>query len=298
MGSRGNHRHDAARYATFVQQPHTVPLNPTRPITLLASGLSLLLLLVVLPMAHLGTRPTGLQLTLMLLPAMTLIACSFRPNITWLTHFAFPASHLPLLMSNKALTSGEVYGGVNGLLGLLAILVSAIVFFASVTPALPTRRRANGPNDHGPMRHPWILPTLAIAFTLGPALALTLPALMVPDLDPLNAALAIGLGPVLAVGAGLWFTRHTVDAATTATMRPTQTPALIEALAQAPTRHSAGLRPGDGSPSSAPSLAPSLGPALTSLIDDSRPNAIRTVWVTAAAAFFLGLLILWTYWRP
>ncbi len=293
MRPRGNPLHDAARYATFVLQPHTVPLNPTRPITLLASGLSLLLLLVVLPMAHLGTRPTGLQLTLMLLPAMTLIACSFRPNIPWLTHFAFPASHLPLLMSNKALTSGEIYGGVNGLLGLIAIIVSAIVFFASATPALPTRRRTKNPGNDL-MRHPWLLPALAIAFTLGPALALTLPALMVPDLDPLNAALAIGLGPVLAVGTGLWLTRHTVDAATPAAMRSNQAPAMLGSLAQASTHSSAGQRPGGRSPS----LAPSSAPSLTSLVNDSRPNAIRTVWVTAAAVFFLGLLTLWTYWRP
>jgi hypothetical protein len=222
-------------------------------------------------MAHLGTRPTGLQLTLMLLPALTLIACSFRPSITWLTHFAFPASHLPLLMSNKALTSGEIYGGVNGLLGLIAIIVSAIVFFASVTPALSTRRRANRRPNRDLMRHPWLLPALAIAFTLGPALALTLPALMVPDLDPLNAALAIGLGPVLAVGAGLWLTRHTAAAASTASARPTV---------------------------SHPHAATSSLTTLIDLTNDSRPNAIRTVWVTAAAAFFLGLLILWTYWRP
>lgn len=258
MSPRGNHLHDAPRYAPLDLEPSALPLNTTRPITLLASGLSLLLLLVVLPMAHLGTRPTSLQLALMLLPAMTLIACSLRPTLPWLTHFAFPASHLPLLMSNKALTSGEVYGGVNGLLGLIAIVVSAIVFFASVAPALPARRR-----PRPAVTQPWIFVAIAIAFTLGPALALTLPALTIPDVDPLNAALAIGLGPVIAVGTSLWMTRHTLGPSRTLTLGPNAFPA-----------------------------------ALAALIVDSRPNAIRTVWVTAAAAFVLGLLILWTYWRP
>jgi len=267
--ARRNHRSDAPRYRA---DDPGARLPSYRPTTLLASGLSLTLLLMVLPMAHLGFRPTGLQLGFIVVPVIALIACWLRPNTIWLTHFVFPASHLPLLLLHPDLTSPAVYGGLDGLVGLIAILVAVVVFFGAASPTL--QREAASSNDrrsrvtHPLATHPLTWRVLAVLFTVGPALALTLPALTVPDVDPLNVALALGLGPVLAIGTSLWLSRLTI-------VEPPLR--VITATSSTP-------------------ATPST-PALPALAHECRPSGMRASWSLLAAVAALTLLLYWTHGR-
>lgn len=188
---------------------HSARETPRASPTLVASGLATTLLLLALPMLHLGLRPTTGMLALATLPVVALAVAVRFPAIPALTHFVFPVSHLPLLIAHPKLTSTEVYGGASGLFGLLAILVSGAVFLASTAPPIPrpTRTAEDAPQRPWP-RSLGTLRLLALAFALLPALALTLATISSPDLAPENAALALLLGPLLAVGTvGLWLTR-------------------------------------------------------------------------------------------
>lgn len=179
----------------------------SRPILLLVAGLSVTLLIVGLPVAHLGTRLLGSMLALVGLPLLVLIASAIRPETRWLTHLVFPASHLPLLIARPELTSREVYGGVSGLLGLIAIAVSYALYLVAVTPQKARGERVNSPVHS----HPGLWRILAIAFAVGPTLALALPILTALEPDPLGAAVALGSGVlVAALSVGWWMPRLTL----------------------------------------------------------------------------------------
>lgn len=177
----------------------------SRPVLLLIAGLSVTLLTVGLPLAHLRVRPSGLALGLATLPFLVLLVTAARPHVRWLTHFAFPASHLPLLVIQPELTSREVYGGLSGLVGLIAIAVAYALFLTAATPS--ARRLA--PNARATWTaSPDVWRTLAILFAAGPILALVLPSLTAFEPDPLGAAVAVGSGIAIAfVAVGLWLPR-------------------------------------------------------------------------------------------
>jgi hypothetical protein len=174
---------------------------------MLVAGLSVTLLIVGLPLAHLGLRLQGVAVVLVALPLVVLLASAIRPETRWLTHLVFPASHLPLLIARPELTSREVYGGLSGLIGLVAIAVSFVFYLMAVTPRL---NRGERPRTawHS---HPDLWRVLAILFAVGPTLALALPALTALEPDPLGAAVALGIGVVVsALAVGLWLPRLTL----------------------------------------------------------------------------------------
>lgn len=179
----------------------------SRPVLLLIAGLSATLLTVALPLAYLRVRPSGFALGLLTLPFLVLLVTAARPNARWLTHFVFPASHLPLLVVQPELTSREVYGGLSGLVGLIAITIAYALFLTAATPSI----RLRAPPRH--TRHTWtahpdLWRILAILFALGPMLALALPSLTAVEPDPLGAAVAVGSGVAVAfVAVGWWMPR-------------------------------------------------------------------------------------------
>lgn len=240
----------------------------SRPNLLLVAGLSVTVLAFGLPLAHLGVRLPGSGLALALLPVLTLLACSFRPATVLLTHFAFPVSHLPLLVTHPDLASREVYGGASGLLGLVAIASAFTVFLIAATPTLRPPKRPT------PLHaHPDLWRGLAIAVAIGPILALALPALTAVDVDPLGAAVAMGCGlAVSVVAAGFWM------------------PRLVLALGPTTGR--------------VPYAARRAGHGLShderhqALARESRPSPARTAWVIVLSALALGGVAAWTYWRP
>ena len=200
--TRGNHARAGPSWVDGALLP------TSRPVLLLIAGLSATLLTVALPLAHLRVRPSGLALGLLALPFLVLLVTAARPNARWLTHFVFPASHLPLLVVQPELTSREVYGGLSGLVGLIAIAIAYTLFLAAATPSI--RRRT--PPHHTPRRawtaHPDVWRTLAILFAVGPMLALALPSLTAVEPDPLGAAVAVGSGVAVAfVAVGWWMPR-------------------------------------------------------------------------------------------
>lgn len=164
---------------------------------LVASGASTTLLLVVLPYLHIEARPNPGALAFALIPFVALIAALARPQNGVLTHLVFPTSHLPVLMLHPELTSREVYGGVSGLIGLFAVLVSFGVFLAATAPSAPQTRGRWRVDEARVWR------ALAVTFATAPIAALTLPALIAPDADPLDLGLAVALGMAVSLLAAL-----------------------------------------------------------------------------------------------
>lgn len=162
---------------------------------LLFAGLAFTVLVLGLPMAHVGLRPRGVELVFVLLPLAALVAATLRPTLSLLTHLVVPVAHLPLLALHPELSGDTVYGGPKGLLALLAVACSFAIYLAVATPRLrphaapsPLRARLRLPG------HPLVLGALIL--TLATLAALFLPALSQRS-APWPAASAIVLGPIL-----------------------------------------------------------------------------------------------------
>jgi len=140
------------------------------------------LLLFIPPLLHFGTGLRGLELPMALLPPLALLSHHLKPS-PWLSHFAFPCAHLPLLLTRPELCGPEVYGGLRGLIALLLVVLSFVVFLAT------THRQTRSPTASA-------LPPLA--FALAPVSALAA-AVLGSEGAPESASLAVMFGPLIAL---------------------------------------------------------------------------------------------------
>jgi len=150
------------------------------------SGLAFTTLAFGPPIVHLGAPLRGLELILAALPLVALVFHHFRAA-PFLSHFAFPCAHLPLLLARPELSGPEVYGGLRGLIALLLLILTFVIFLLTTTRdprTLFSSLRA--------------LPLMALAFALAPASALAL-AVLGTEGAPDSAALALLPGPLVAL---------------------------------------------------------------------------------------------------
>ncbi|MBL8783255.1 MAG: hypothetical protein JNJ59_00025 [Deltaproteobacteria bacterium] len=235
---------------------------------LLFAGLAFTVLVLGLPMAHVGLRPRGIELAFVLLPLGAIVAATLRPNLTILTHLLVPVAHLPLLAVHPELTGDTVYGGPKGLLALLAVAASFAIYLAVATP----RKTSRGPAAKGPAPRPEATPRErrlrlpahplvlgALGLTLAVLAALFLPALSQRN-APWQALSAIALGPILvwwlvARGLGQRILPPTLD-------------------------EGQRLR------------------ALHDLAQSARPRPVILVLAALLAALSIGLGVFWSLWSP
>ncbi len=161
-------------------------MPPPRTLPLLVSGLVFTLLAVVLPMLHLNLRPSGMTLLLLLIPPAMLVVMLLAPRLPGLSHFAFPLSHLPILLTHPDLSGPRIYAGPTGLVAFLAVVASGAAYLVSTTPRLTTGRLRPEP-----------LALIGLVLALAPAIALAIPALA-SERVAWPAMTCLVLGPLVA----------------------------------------------------------------------------------------------------
>lgn len=137
------------------------------------------------PLFHFGVPLRPLELALAALPLVALVVHHVRPA-PWLGLFVFPCAHLPLLLARPELCGPEVYGGLRGLIALLLLTLTFVIFLA--TTSRPPRSLTS-------LR---TLPLTPLAFALAPVSALTLAVLTTEEAAE-SASLAVLLGPLVAL---------------------------------------------------------------------------------------------------
>lgn len=111
-----------------------------RPLPLVVSGLVFTMLALGLPLLHLRSSPSGLQVALIALPIAVLVTVLLVPGRAALSHFAFPLAHVPLMAALPELTGDRIYGGASGLLAFVAVVCAGAAYLVAATPRLVTRR--------------------------------------------------------------------------------------------------------------------------------------------------------------
>lgn len=163
-----------------------------RPLPLVVSGAIFTALILGLPLLHLNIRPSGATLVFAIVPTLVLVAMLLAPRRPVLSHFAFPISHLPLLVALPDLAGDRVYSGFSGLVALLAVLGAGAAYIVAATPRLFARRARIE-----------VLGAVGLVLGLAPLLAFTVSALTVDD-APWPALTALVIGPMVA----WWLVAH------------------------------------------------------------------------------------------
>jgi hypothetical protein len=234
-------------------------MTPSPRPSLFFAGLAFSVLVLALPMAHLGLRPRGVDLAFALLPLAALVAATLRPQLTVLTHLIVPVTHLPTLALHPELTGDAIYGGPKGLLALLAVAASFALYLWVATPRLRPRTTAT-PARLRDLRlpgHPLVVGALVL--TLSISAALFLPALS-PRGAPWPALSAVALGPLLV----WWLVARGLGQRV---MPPT--------LDEGQRLH-----------------------ALHTLSRDARPRPVILVLAVLLGALSIGLGVFWSLWSP